>query len=84
MFPSKMEILMAIALTTDSGKKLLTRPMDVTGEYTGHLCEALVRRSYTEGNHLRGYRLTPKGRQTLFGFVHKSGTGIKDIIIHGG
>ena len=42
MFPSEMVILMAIAVNKDTGKKLLTRPMDVTGEYIGYLYDSLV------------------------------------------
>lgn len=44
MFPSELAILMAIAVAGDSGKKLLTHPMDVTGECIGYLYGSLVRR----------------------------------------
>ena len=80
MFPNEMIILMAIAVTQDSGKKLLTRPMDVTGEYIGYLYDSLVRRGYLKGNMSKGYRLTLKGRKALFEFLHKNKTRIKDIL----
>ncbi len=41
MFPSEMAILMAIAVTGNSDKKLLTRPMDVAGEYITNLYNSL-------------------------------------------
>ena len=69
MFPSEMVILMAIAQTRDCGKKSLTRPMDVIGEYIGYLCNSLVIRGYTSGNHSMGYQLTPKGRGTGIGLA---------------
>jgi hypothetical protein len=37
---------MAIAATGDSGKELLTRPMDVVGEYIGYLYDSLVNRGF--------------------------------------
>lgn len=46
MFPNEMVILMAIAVGKDAGKELLTRPMDVTGEYIGYLYNSLVSRDY--------------------------------------
>ena len=80
MFPSEMVILMAIAVNKDSGKKLLTRPMDVTGEYIGYLYDSLVRRGYIKCSSLRGYQLTPTGREALFEFLHKNETRVKDTI----
>ncbi len=80
MFPSEMVILMAIAVARDSGKKLLTRPMDVTGEYIGYLNDSLVRRGYLKENRSRGYQLTSKGRETLFEFLHKNKARVKDTI----
>ncbi len=78
MFPSEMVILMAIAGAGDFGKKLLTRPMDVTGEYIGYLYDSLVRRGYLVGNSSRGYQLTSKGSEALFEFLHANKTRIKD------
>ena len=80
MFPSEMVILMAIAVARDSSKKLLTRPMDVTGEYIGYLNDSLVRRGYLKENSSRGYRLTSKGRETLFEFLRENKTRVKDAI----
>jgi len=58
MFPSEMAILLANAVTRDSGKKLLTRPMDVVGEYIGYLCDSLVSRGYLKRDGSREYQLT--------------------------
>ena len=80
MFPSQMVILMAIAVNRDAGKKLLTRPMDVTSEYIGYLYDSLVNRSYLRGNRSRGYQLTSIGREALLEFLHKNETKAKDMI----
>jgi len=80
MFLGEMAILMAVAVTQGSNKKLLTRPMDVTGEYIGYLCNSLVRRGYLKGNRSRGYQLTLKGRKALFEFLHENKARIKDTI----
>ena len=80
MFPSEMVILMAIAANKDTGKKLLIRPMDVTGEYIGYLFDSLVSRGYLKGNRSRGYQLTPMGRESLLEFLHKNETRAKDTI----
>ncbi len=80
MFPSEMVILMAIAVTKDSGKKLLTRPMDVTGEYIGYLYDSLVSRGYLRGNRKRGYQLTSMGRESLLGFWHENETKVRETI----
>ena len=80
MFPSEMVILMAIAVAGDSGKKLLNRPMDVTGEYITYLYNSLVRRGYLKGNSSRGYQLTLKGREALFEFLRKNETMVKDTV----
>ena len=80
MFPSEMIILMAIAVARDSGKKLLTQSMDVTGEYIGYLRDSLGRRGYLKENSSRGYQLTAKGRETLFEFLHENKTRVKDTM----
>ncbi len=80
MFPSEMAILMAIASTRDSGKKLLTRPMDVVGEYIGYLCDSLVSRGYLKKDGSREYQLTPQGREALFEFLYQNKTEVKDAI----
>ncbi len=72
MFSSEMIILMAMALTRDSGNKLLTHPMDVTDEYIGYLYDSLVKRGYLKKNGTRAYQLTPKGKETLFEFLHQN------------
>ena len=80
MFPSEMIILMAIAVTRDSGKKLLTRPMDVVSEYVGYLCDSLVSRGYLKRDGSREYQLTSKGREALFEFLYENKTKVKDAI----
>ena len=80
MFPSEMVILMAIAGSGDFGKKLLSRPMDVTGEYIGYLYDSLVRRGYLVGNSSRGYQLTSKGRQALFEFLRGNKSRVTDTV----
>ncbi|MBA7675898.1 hypothetical protein ES703_84137 [subsurface metagenome] len=61
MFPSETTILMAVAVSKDTGKELLTRPMDVMGEYIGYLYDSLVSRGYLSGNRSRGYHLYEVG-----------------------
>ncbi len=80
MFPSEMVILMAIAVDKDDGKKLLTRPMDVAGEYIGYLYDSLVRRGYIKSGRLRGYQLTSKGTEVLLEFLHENEARAKDTI----
>ena len=52
MFPGEMVILMAIAINKETGKELLTRPMDVTSEYISNLYKSLVNRGYLKKNRL--------------------------------
>ena len=80
MFPSEMAILMAIAVTGNSGKNPLTRPMDVTGEYVAYLYNSLVKRGYLKGNASGGYHLTPKCREVLLEFLRRNETRVKDTI----
>ena len=80
MFPGEAALLMAIAVTRDSAKKLLTRPMDVVGEYIGYLCESLVKRGYLKRNGSREYQLTPQGREALSEFLYENQTKVKDAI----
>ena len=80
MFPSEMVILMAIAVTRDSGKELITRPMDVIGEYIGYLYDSLVRRGYIKRSSSRGYQLTTKGTEALFEFLRENKTKVKETI----
>ncbi len=80
MFPSEMTILMAIVSTRDSGRKLLTRPMDVVGEYIGYLCDSLVKRGYLKKDGSGEYQLTRQGRKALLEFLHQNKTKVKDAI----
>jgi len=80
MFPSEVAILMAIASTRDSGKKLLSRPMDVVGEYIGYLCDSLVKRSYLKRDGSREYQVTPQGRAALLEFLYENQNKVKDAI----
>ena len=80
MFPGELVILMAIAVTRDSGKTLLGRPMDITGEYVGYLYNSLVKRGYLEGNNSRGYQLSPKGKDALVQFLRQNKIRINDTI----
>jgi len=80
MFPSEVAILMAIASTRDSGKKLLSRPMDVVGEYIGYLCDSLVKRSYLKRDGSREYQITPQGRTALLEFLYENQNKVKDAI----
>ena len=80
MFPSEMVILMAIGSKKDAGKRLLTRPSDVTGEYIGYLYDSLVKRGYIKGGSLRGYQLTSIGRKALLEFLYKNENRAKDTI----
>jgi predicted transcriptional regulator len=72
MFPSEMVILMAIAVARDPNEKLLTRPMDVTGEYIGYLCSSLVKRGFISENRPKGYQLTARGIKTVFEFLSRN------------
>ena len=65
LFPSGIVILMAIAVAGNSGRKLLTGPIDVTGEYIGHLYDSLVRRGYLNEHSSKRCQLIPKGREAL-------------------
>ena len=80
MFPSEAAMLMAIAITGDSGKRLLTRPMDVVGEYIGYLYDSLLNRGYLKRDSPREYQLTVKGRETLFEFLYENQGRVKDAI----
>ena len=75
-----MIILMAIAVNKNGGQKLLTRPMDITGEYIGYLYNSLVTRGYLKGHRSTGYHLTTLGREAISEFLHKNGTKAKDIV----
>ena len=80
MLPGEMVILMAIAITRDSGKKLLTRPMDINGQYVDYLYDSLVERGYLRGKGSGGYELTRKGRNSLVEFLRQNKVRINDTI----
>ena len=80
MFPSEMVILMAVAVNKDEGKNLLTRPMDVTGEYITCLYASLVRRDYIKKSMFGGYQLTAKGMEALQEFLKENEARAKDTI----
>jgi predicted transcriptional regulator len=80
MLPSEMIILMAIVVNKNTGQKLLTRPMDITGEYIGYLYNSLVNRGYLRGHRLTGYQLTPIGREAISEFLKKNKTKAKDVV----
>ncbi len=80
MLPGEMVILMAIGVARDSGKKLLTRPMDVSSEYIDYLCDSLVERGYIEGNNSSGFQLTWTGMATLVEFLLQDKARIKDTV----
>ena len=80
MFPGEMIILMAIAIAGDPDKKLLCRPLDVTGEYIGYLCKSLVKRGFLTESKPKSYRLTAKGMSTLFDFLFKNKSRTLDMI----
>jgi len=80
MLPSEMIILMAIAVNKNSGKQLLTHPMDVTGEYIGYLYNSLINRGYLRGHRSTGCQLTPIGREAILKFLKKNKTRAKDVV----
>jgi Mn-dependent DtxR family transcriptional regulator len=80
MLPSEMIILMATVVNTKTGNKLLTRPMDVTGEYIGYLYNSLVNRGYLKGHRATGYQLTAMGREAIFEFIRRNKTRSRDVV----
>ena len=80
MLPSEMVILMAIAVNKNTGRQLLTRPSDVTGEYIGYLYHSLVKRGYLKMLSPANYQLTQLGRNIVCEFLNKNGTMAKDVI----
>ena len=80
MLPSEMVILMAIAIHRNTSEKLLTRSMDITGEYIGYLYHSLVKRGYLKMCSSSNYKLTTKGREAVFEFMNKNKTRAKDVM----
>ncbi|MFC1913403.1 hypothetical protein ACFLX7_04350 [Chloroflexota bacterium] len=77
MFPSEMVILMAIA---GSGDRLLTRPIDVIGEYISYLCDSLIRRGYLKKHNPSNYQLASQGRECISEFIHGNKSRVKDSL----
>jgi len=80
MLPSEMIILMATVVNKKTGKALVTRPMDVTGEYIGYLYDSLVSRGYMRGHRSTGYQLIVIGRKAIVDFMKKNKTRSEDIV----
>ena len=80
MLPSEMVILMAISINKNTGKKLLTNPLDVTSEYIGYLYTSLVNRGYLKGHRSTGFQLTTIGREVIENFVQKNRSKAPDVI----
>jgi predicted transcriptional regulator len=80
MLPSEMIILMAIVMNNKIGKKVLTRPLDITSEYIGYLFNSLVNRGYLKQHGSQGYQLTAVGREEIFNFIRKNKTRSKDVV----
>jgi len=80
MFLSEMAMLAAIAVAGGSGKKLLTRPKDVVGEYIGYLYDSMANRGYLKRDSSKEYQLTMKGRKILFEFLYENQTEVKNAI----
>jgi hypothetical protein len=80
MLPSEMIILMAISINKNTGRKLLTRTMDVTSEYIGYLYNSLVNRGYLRGHRSTGYQLTTIGREAIFDFIKKNNSRSADVV----
>lgn len=78
MLPSEMMILLAFLIGKDGGKKLLERPMDVTGEYVGYLKESLVNRGLLRRRR-SGYQLTGAGREAVSEFLRKHKMRAADV-----
>ena len=80
MLPSEMIILLATVVNKKNGKKFMTRPMDVTGEYIGYLYNSLVSRGYLRGHRSTGYQLTAIGREAILEFIKKNKTRSEDVV----
>jgi predicted transcriptional regulator len=80
VLPSEIIILMAIVVNNKTSKKLLSRPMDITGEYVGYLFDSLINRGYLKQSNFRAYQLTPTGHNAIVTFIRKNKTKSKDVI----
>ena len=75
-----MIILLATVVNKKTGKKFLSRPMDVTGEYLGYLYDSLVTRGYLRGHRSTGFQLTTIGREAILEFMQKNRSRAEDIV----
>ena len=80
MFPSEVAVLMAIVSTSDTGKKLLSRPVDAVGEYIGYLCDSLVEYGYLKRDGSEEYQVTPQGKKVLLEFLYQNRTKVEDAV----
>lgn len=80
MFPGEMLILMAIAKTGNSTNKMIIRSSNGTGEYVGLLCGSLVTRGYLKGSTVKGFNLTPKGKESIIIFLRQNKSRVNDTI----
>ena len=80
MFPSEVAVLMAIVSTRDCGRKLLTRPTDVVGDYIGYLCDSLVEYGYLKRDGSKEYQVTPQGKKVLLEFLYQNKTKVEDAV----
>ena len=67
-------------MSKDSAKKIINRPMGLTGDYIGYLLDSLVRSGYLKGNGLKGYNVTPMGGEMLLEFVREREAIVQDTI----
>jgi len=67
-------------MSKDTAKKIINRPMDLTGKDVGYLLDSLVRGGYLNGNILKGYDVTPVGGEMLLEFVQEREAIVRDTI----
>ena len=67
-------------MSEDTAKKIINRPMDLTGDNIGYLLHSLVRSGYLKGNRLIGYNVTPIVGETLLEFVREREAIVQDTI----
>ena len=71
MLPSEMIILMAISISKNTGRNLLTNSLGITNEYINYLYNNLVNRGFLKGHRSTGFRLTTIGRETIQNFIRE-------------
>ncbi len=65
MFTDEMIISMAIEEAGELVTYPINHPKEIKGNHIGYLCDSLVRHGYLTANSLKGYQLTPKGREAI-------------------